>query len=56
MFQSAFSDFHVTLDELIAEVDLVLTKSSFKGTHKGEIFGISAAEKNLDVEPDSASN
>ena len=49
LFKSAFSDFHVTLDELISEGDLVSSKSTFKGTHTGEIFGMKATGKKISM-------
>ena len=40
MFQEGFPDLEITLDELIAEEDLLAARSTFRGTHKGTIFGI----------------
>ena len=47
MFNSAFSDFKVSLDELISEGDLVASKSTFVGTHSGKIFGMKATGKKI---------
>lgn len=47
MFEGAFSDFHVTLGELICEDDLLASTSTFVGTHSGPIFGIPATGKKI---------
>jgi steroid delta-isomerase-like uncharacterized protein len=39
-FISAFPDSHVTIDDMIAEGDRVVTKKTFSGTHTGELNGI----------------
>ena len=36
----AFSDFKVTIEDMIAEEDKVVVRYSSSGTHKGEIMGI----------------
>ncbi len=41
----AFPDVHVTIEDLIAEDDRVVERSSVKGTHKGDFFGIPATSK-----------
>lgn len=39
-FRSAFPDIHVTLEELVAEGDVVMYRQTMRGTHLGEFFGI----------------
>jgi steroid delta-isomerase-like uncharacterized protein len=41
-FETGFPDFHLTIDELIAEGDKVAFRYTFTGTHKGK-FGETAA-------------
>ena len=36
----AFPDFHNTIEELIAEGDRVVARLTYRGTHRGELFGI----------------
>jgi steroid delta-isomerase-like uncharacterized protein len=40
MFRGAFPDLEITLDEVIAEDEVVAASSTVRGTHLGEIFGI----------------
>jgi predicted ester cyclase len=42
VFQAAFPDHHSTIEEQIAEGDKVVTRSTFRGTHRGELQGIPA--------------
>ena len=39
MFRSAFPDFHMTIEDLIAEDDKVVGRFSQSGTHQGEFMG-----------------
>jgi steroid delta-isomerase-like uncharacterized protein len=39
-YRSAFPDIKVTIDDLIAEGDKVVTRWSARGTHEGELMGI----------------
>jgi len=39
-FISAFPDSHVTIEDMVAEGDRVVTKKTFRGTHTGELNGI----------------
>jgi steroid delta-isomerase-like uncharacterized protein len=40
MFRSAFPDFKVTIDDMIADGDKVVVRSTWSGTQKGEFMGI----------------
>jgi predicted ester cyclase len=40
LFRSAFPDFHMTIEDLIAEADVVVGRFSQGGTHQGEFTGI----------------
>lgn len=45
MFRAAFPDLEITIDDQVAEGDLVCTRATTRGTHQGEIFGIPATGK-----------
>lgn len=49
MFRGGFPDLHITLEEVIAEGDLVSARSTMRGTHQGEIFGIPATGNKVSV-------
>lgn len=46
-FLTTFPDFHVTIEDLIAKGDKVVTRSTRTGTHKGEYRGIAATGKKV---------
>jgi steroid delta-isomerase-like uncharacterized protein len=47
MFHSAFPDFQIAIDDLIAEGDKVVVRSTWSGTHKGEFMGIPASGQSV---------
>ena len=47
LFHSAFPDLKVTIDDMIAEGDKVVVRSTWSGTHKGELMGIAATGKSV---------
>ena len=49
-FRAAFPDLKVTLDEVIAEGDLVVFRNTMTGTQKGEYMGMPASGKAISVE------
>lgn len=40
LWRSAFSDWHMTIEDLVAERDLVANRFTTVGTHDGPLFGI----------------
>ena len=40
MFRSAFPDIQMTIEDIIAEGDKVVARSTMRGTHQGEFMGI----------------
>jgi predicted ester cyclase len=50
MFQAAFPDMQVTLEEVLAtDDDKVVTRGAFTGTHKGEFMGVAASGAQIEV-------
>jgi steroid delta-isomerase-like uncharacterized protein len=45
MFFAAFPDMQVTIDDLLAEGDSVVTRWTGRGTHQGEMMGIPPTDK-----------
>jgi steroid delta-isomerase-like uncharacterized protein len=45
MLRSAFPDFHVTVEDMLAEEDKVMARVTVHGTHKGEFIGIAPTGK-----------
>jgi steroid delta-isomerase-like uncharacterized protein len=45
--QAAFPDFHNTILEVTAEHDRVVARTFYRGTHRGEIFGVAATGKSI---------
>ncbi len=45
--QSAFPDFHNSIEEMIAEGDRVVARLLYTGTHQGEIFGLPATGRRI---------
>jgi predicted ester cyclase len=50
MFRKAFPDFHMTVEDVIAENDLVLCRFRQTGTHRGELFELPPTGKSVDFE------
>lgn len=46
-FNAAFSDRHFTINELIAEGDLVASRTTLRGIHTGDFQGLPATGKQL---------
>jgi steroid delta-isomerase-like uncharacterized protein len=43
--QAAFPDFHNAIEEISAENDRVIARTLYRGTHRGEIFGVAPTGK-----------
>jgi steroid delta-isomerase-like uncharacterized protein len=48
-FIAAFPDFHMTIEDMIAEDDKVVSRLKIEGTHKGEFAGIPPTGKKVAV-------
>jgi len=49
MMRTAFPDIHWMVDEMVAEGDTVVTRFTWKGTHRGEFLGVPATGKGVTV-------
>jgi steroid delta-isomerase-like uncharacterized protein len=49
MFRAAFPDFHVTVEDELADGDKVASRGYFTGTHKGQFMGIPPTGKAIKV-------
>jgi steroid delta-isomerase-like uncharacterized protein len=49
MYLTAIPDLRVTTEDLVAEGDKVAVRRSYEGTHQGELLGIPATGKQLQV-------
>ncbi len=47
VFRSAFPDFKATIDDMIAEGEKVVVRTTWRGTQKGEFMGIPPTGKNV---------
>ena len=47
MTRTAFPDLHVTIDDMVAEGDKVVSRYTMTGTHKGEYMGIAPTGKQV---------
>jgi steroid delta-isomerase-like uncharacterized protein len=48
-FRAAFPDQRVTIEDLIAEGDKVVNRTTFSGTHQGEFQGIAPTGKRITI-------
>ena len=48
VFRDAFPDFHMTVEDVVAEQNLVVCRFRQTGTHQGELFGIAPTGKRVD--------
>ncbi len=49
MVRTAFPDFSMTIEDMIAEEDKVFIRATMKGTQQGEFMGIPASGKQMTV-------
>ncbi len=49
VFRSAFPDVHITIEDMIAEGDTVVTRQTSRGTHQGDLMGIPPTGKQIAV-------
>jgi len=47
LFRSAFPDFRIEIHEQVAEGDIVSSRATFRGTHRGPLFGIPATGRQV---------
>lgn len=47
LFRSAFPDFNVSIDDIIAEGDKIVARTTWNGTQKGEFMGIPPSGKRV---------
>ena len=49
LFRAAFPDLEWQIDDLIAEGDRVVARTTMRGTHRGEFFGIPATARTVEM-------
>ncbi|GAC1326052.1 MAG: ester cyclase [Thermoleophilaceae bacterium] len=49
MYRQAFPDVHFTIDQMLAEGDMVVTRWRATGTHSGELMGLAPTGKRVEV-------
>lgn len=49
IWRSAFSDIHMTIEELVGEGDFVVNRFTARGTHDGLLMGIPATGKPIEI-------
>ena len=47
MFLAAFPDLHVTIEDVVAEGDRVVVRTTYTGTHQADLQGIPATGKTV---------
>lgn len=50
MFRAAFPDMEFTVEQMLAEGDLVAAQARVRGTHQGEFMGVPATGRSIDVQ------
>jgi steroid delta-isomerase-like uncharacterized protein len=49
IFRSAFPDFKVTIDDIVAEGDKVVIRATWSGTQRGEFMGVPPTGKSISI-------
>ncbi len=49
LYRGAFPDLHLTIEDVIAEGETVMTRWSCRGTHKGDLNGIAPTGKHVTI-------
>jgi steroid delta-isomerase-like uncharacterized protein len=49
LYRTAFPDFRLTIDDIIAEGEIVAARWSCRGTHKGDLSGIAPTGKQFQI-------
>ncbi len=49
MMRTAFPDFAMTIEDIVAEGDKVFIRATMRGRHRGEFMGIPATGKQIEV-------
>ena len=49
LYRNAFPDLHLTIEDIIAEGDTVMTRWTCRGTHKGDLNGIAPTGKQVTI-------
>jgi steroid delta-isomerase-like uncharacterized protein len=49
MYLTGIPDLHVTIEDLVAEDDKVAARRSYEGTHRGQLLGIPATGKPVQI-------
>jgi steroid delta-isomerase-like uncharacterized protein len=49
LYRTAFPDFRLTVEDIIAEGETVMTRWSCRGTHKGDLSGIAPTGKQFTI-------
>ena len=52
-FRNAFSDFELTVEDVLADGDKVAGRYTIRGTHSGELMGVPATGNPVDLEAQS---
>jgi len=47
MYRTAFPDFHMTVDDMVAEGDKVVHHLTIRGTHQGDFMGVAPTGKQV---------